>query len=1104
MDQERRDGAAEAAWAQAGVVGPPGGHGLDIAPAAPHRPARRLSRDAQATRPAPAVPAAPAPRGRRPPRACRPTGWPRCRPSWSPCWPGSRPPSRRPSGSGPGPADEAAPPAPGRRGPRAGRPGGRPARRGRRAGRRRRPGPEPGGRRARRRARGGEERGRPHHPAGRRADAGVRRPGDRRAPLRRARGRPVTAAWVAGTVRARALARRRLGAVGARELARSARPCRGEVHAGPDAVRRAGWASRALAALQHQVAATLLWNLRVLAGWLPRRRRRGAAGCSPAGSRSPTSTSTCARLRRHAPAEPVVHARRAADRLAAARRRPTSAPQLRRRAGRSPWGDPRRRDDPRGDRELGPAARLGRSGSWTACPRPRAWARARRAAAGRREVLLAGAAAARPVPRRAATALLGPGVLAAGRTLARTSATAGHAARRRPLGARGVDAPPDLWRAEAAWWHRVERTPRRCCASPAFGPAPASWGGRRPGRRRLAGAGRARARPRRGRDRPRWRCSMRGVSRSSRCAMQRVAVVVPATAACATLLVRVADAGTVELDPATGRDRGPGGHAADRATARCSGCRHRAEPAAAALAGRAGPRRAGAGRARRPARRRGRARGVAAQAVAVRRDVAALAGLGPAADAAGAGRPARARRGRAWSRWRAPPRASSRRRCCDRRRGCARSFAPLVETYATVPYPDVDPTCSAGLAYVVDVRDDVRRRRPRRAAAGRRALIAAVGPVRPARPAPAGLALPRRRRARQHASSGCLYGEFFGPTGVVPVLWLSPLDEPVTAAGRRRSASARCCWPARTPSAPSTAGARAAGRSPSTRRPASPAACCSWRSAASSLGALLRHSAGSCLVAGVVVAVGRAGARLHRAAAPRPVAAPPASLQAVVELFDLVVRLGSNLRLLRPARRLRPDPRRARPGRLAAPRRALWRRRLGWLAAAVLVFVVGNAVAFALEALVAGDPGAAAGVLRAVLPGLQRRGPAVPALARPAGPSPTPDDRRSRHDDLVPRRCPRWSRRPLGLTVLRRRRPTAALALLLAIDVLLLAALAVLVVVLAGRPAAADRPAAAAAAATPAARRLGGPARRGHRGGRLVDRRRRSRSPTPAPRRSPR
>jgi len=28
------------------------------------------------------------------------------------------------------------------------------------------------------------------------------------------------------------------------------------------------------------------------------------------------------------------------------------------------------------------------------------------------------------------------------------------------------------------------------------------------------------------------------------------------------------------------------------------------------------------------------------------------------------------------------------------------------------------------------------------------------------------------------AAAGLLYGEFFGPTGVVPALWLDPLDSP--------------------------------------------------------------------------------------------------------------------------------------------------------------------------------------------------------------------------------------------------------------------------------------------------------------------------------------
>ena len=43
---------------------------------------------------------------------------------------------------------------------------------------------------------------------------------------------------------------------------------------------------------------------------------------------------------------------------------------------------------------------------------------------------------------------------------------------------------------------------------------------------------------------------------------------------------------------------------------------------------------------------------------------------------------------------------------------------------------------------------------------------------------------------------GFLYGECFGPTGIVPVLWLRPLSEPLTllavaVARRRRAAGGR-------------------------------------------------------------------------------------------------------------------------------------------------------------------------------------------------------------------------------------------------------------------------------------------------------------------------
>jgi len=106
----------------------------------------------------------------------------------------------------------------------------------------------------------------------------------------------------------------------------------------------------------------------------------------------------------------------------------------------------------------------------------------------------------------------------------------------------------------------------------------------------------------------------------------------------------------------------------------------------------------------------------------------------------------------------------------------ASAFRPLVSTYATVPYRDIDPTMFAAIAYMVMfgmMFGDV----------GHGMGIVVFGVVaarsnsdrlRPARPAApfligAGLAA---------IGFGFLYGEAFGPTGLVPALWLRPLDEP--------------------------------------------------------------------------------------------------------------------------------------------------------------------------------------------------------------------------------------------------------------------------------------------------------------------------------------
>jgi V/A-type H+-transporting ATPase subunit I len=105
-------------------------------------------------------------------------------------------------------------------------------------------------------------------------------------------------------------------------------------------------------------------------------------------------------------------------------------------------------------------------------------------------------------------------------------------------------------------------------------------------------------------------------------------------------------------------------------------------------------------------------------------------------------------------------------------------LSPLVETYGTVPYADVDPTVVAGVAYVAmfgmmfgDLGHGLllvlaglllRSGRIRRLAKVAKVWPFVVG---------AGVAA---------SLVGVLYGEFFGPTGVLTPLWLSPTEEPVT------------------------------------------------------------------------------------------------------------------------------------------------------------------------------------------------------------------------------------------------------------------------------------------------------------------------------------
>jgi len=270
----------------------------------------------------------------------------------------------------------------------------------------------------------------------------------------------------------------------------------------------------------------------------------------------------------------------------------------------------------------------------------------------------------------------------------------------------------------------------------------------------------------------------------------------------------------------------------------------------------------------------------------------------------------------------------------------------LVDTYGTVPYADVDPSLLAGLAYVVmfgmmfgDVGQGailllagllLRSGRIRKLEKLKKTWLFVAG---------AGLA---------SMVFGALYGEAFGPTGLVPVLWLDPLSSPIPLLLTALMFGAALL-----------AGAYALGRINRVREGG-------WGYALYARSGV----AGSLLF----VAVGLLTWGLTAGIAPLVVAAVILTLaalafiftglfveaggggigviQAVIELVDTVIRLGSNVVSF---------------ARLAAfglthaalmmvvwnGTTALWAP--DWRAlAAILVFVLGNILTFALEALVAG------------------------------------------------------------------------------------------------------------------------------------------------------
>jgi len=279
--------------------------------------------------------------------------------------------------------------------------------------------------------------------------------------------------------------------------------------------------------------------------------------------------------------------------------------------------------------------------------------------------------------------------------------------------------------------------------------------------------------------------------------------------------------------------------------------------------------------------------------------------------------------------------------------GASRDFAPLVDTYATVPYVDLNPSVVAGLAYVLMFGMMF-------ADAGEGALLLCLAlALRAGRPSRlSGLRSGWPFLAGAGAASmvfGALYGEFFGPTGVIPVLWLDPLDHPVTllvAAVGVGAALLTMAYALGTVNRFREGGWRVALYAPT-----GIAGVTVFLGLGLVAGAVYFGVGLLLLGAVVLTAVGLALAFVGLLLAAGGGAAGGA--QATVELFDLVMRIGSNL---------------ASFARLAAfglthaalglviweATTALWARGPAGVVVAGVVFVAGTAVAFGLEGLVAG------------------------------------------------------------------------------------------------------------------------------------------------------
>jgi V/A-type H+-transporting ATPase subunit I len=281
-----------------------------------------------------------------------------------------------------------------------------------------------------------------------------------------------------------------------------------------------------------------------------------------------------------------------------------------------------------------------------------------------------------------------------------------------------------------------------------------------------------------------------------------------------------------------------------------------------------------------------------------------------------------------------------------RPRGAAAGFRSLVDTYGAVRYADLDPTPFAAVAFLVMfgmMFGDV----------GHGLALVALG-----------LALRRSRSARLRglrrmwpfavggglvaACFGLLYGEAFGPTGIVPTLWLDPLDEPgrLLAVGVIVGALLLAVsyalgivnrWRESGPGAALRSPSGIAGLAVFAGGGLFALGVLASAPLAVIAGAVIVLVAAVLLFAGFLAEAGMSGAGVA---------------QALIEALDAVVRVGANL--ISFTRLAAFGLMHAALGLVVLDgARSLWSVGLVGKVSAVLVFALGTALAFALEALVA-------------------------------------------------------------------------------------------------------------------------------------------------------